>query len=65
MATNLIVDGMTCGGCEQNVVDALEAVDGVSNANADRETNSVTVEGTAETNDLIDAVENAGYDAST
>ncbi|SIR97899.1 Copper chaperone CopZ [Haladaptatus litoreus] len=64
MTTTLIVEGMTCGGCEQNVIDALEAVDGVSKANADREANTASVEGSAKTDALVGAVEDAGYDAS-
>lgn len=64
MPTTLTVDGMTCGGCEANVVDALERVEGVTNAQADRETNTAKVEGTAEKEALVTAVEDAGYNAS-
>ncbi len=55
---------MSCGGCEQNVVDALEALDGVEDASADHESDSATVEGEADTAALVSAVEDAGYDAS-
>ncbi|MFC7137430.1 heavy-metal-associated domain-containing protein [Halobaculum litoreum] len=54
--TTLTVTGMTCGGCEQNVVDALEALDGVERVTADHEANVVTVEGDADPLDLIAAV---------
>lgn len=65
MATKLTVTGMSCGGCEQNVVEALESVDGVESATADNETDTATAEGSASTDDLVRAVEEAGYSAST
>lgn len=64
MATKLTVEGMSCGGCEANVVEALESVEGVTDAEADHETNEATVEGDASTDDLVSAVEDAGYSAS-
>ena len=64
MTTKLTVTGMTCGGCEQNVVDALEGVDGVESATADRDDEVAVVEGDADTGELVAAVENAGYEAS-
>ena len=63
MTTKITVEGMTCGGCEQNVEDALRNVEGVTDANADRESEWVTVEGDADENDLVSAVEDAGYTA--
>lgn len=36
------VDGMTCGHCEASVVKALEALPGVSDAVADRESGAAT-----------------------
>lgn len=64
MAQKITVEGMTCGHCEGTVEDALESVTGVSEASADRESDSVAVEGTADPDALIAAVEGAGYDAS-
>ena len=64
MSTTLTVEGMSCGGCEQTVVEALESVSGVTHAEADRETNSATVEGDADSETLVQAVVDAGYDAS-
>jgi copper chaperone len=64
MATELTVDTMTCEGCEEIVEEALEDVDGVDTAEADREEDVVTVEGDADTADLVEAVDMAGYDAS-
>lgn len=64
MSTTLTVEGMSCGHCEQSVEDALRGVDGVTDASADNESNNVTVEGDADVDSLVAAVEDAGYSAS-
>lgn len=64
MSRTLTVEGMTCGHCEQTVEDALEDVAGVTDASADRETEQATVEGDADPDELVGAIEDAGYDAS-
>lgn len=64
MATTLTVDGMSCEGCEEVVEGALEEVAGVESAEADRESGTATVEGDAEPDLLVEAVDFAGYDAS-
>lgn len=55
---------MTCGHCEQTVEEALEGVAGVTDATADRETEQVTVEGDADPDAMVAAVQDAGYEAS-
>ena len=65
VTTTLSVHGMHCADCEATVTDALEGVDGVREASADRETETATVDGDADTLDLIAAVEDAGYEADT
>ena len=64
MSQTITVEGMSCGHCEESVTEALEGVDGVESATADREHSSATVEGDADANALVDAVREAGYDAS-
>lgn len=64
MPTTITVEGMTCEGCEQHVVEALRGVEGVADATADREAERATVEGDADVVDLVRAVEDAGYAAS-
>lgn len=64
MVRTITVEGMTCEHCEQKVVDALEGVPGVSDAVADRAVDSATIEGEADLDALLEAVENAGYQAS-
>ena len=65
MSRTITVEGMTCEHCERNVEEALEDVGGIRSASADREAEAATVEGSAEPTTLVDAVEDAGYDAST
>jgi len=62
MSNTVQVAGMSCGGCEQNVEDALEALDGVSRADADHRSDSVELVTDGVTDDDIRvAVEDAGY----
>ncbi|MFC7325802.1 heavy-metal-associated domain-containing protein [Halorubrum rutilum] len=64
MGRTITVEGMSCGHCERSVAEALEGVDGVERATADRESASATVEGDADPDALVSAVSEAGYDAS-
>ena len=64
MSQTITVEGMSCEHCEQSVTEALEGVDGVEHATADRERESATVEGDADPDALVSAVSEAGYDAS-
>ena len=65
MTTTLTVESMGCEGCEDIVENALSGVDGVEEANADREEDAATVEGDADAEDLVEAVEFAGYEAAS
>ena len=60
----LSVTGMSCNGCEQNVENALQGLDGVSRVEADHETDTVdiVVDDSVSDNDLTAAIEGAGYD---
>jgi copper chaperone CopZ len=64
MSRTITVEGMSCGHCEQSVEEALEGLAGVERATADRESDSAIVEGDADPNALVNAVDEAGYDAS-
>lgn len=64
MPTTVTVDGMTCGHCEQTVEDAAIEVEGVSAADADREANEVDLEGEADLDAVVAAINEAGYDAA-
>jgi copper chaperone len=60
----LSVEGMSCDGCENAVVAALEGLDGVRSATADHEANAVIVELDERVSDkqLAGAISEAGYE---
>ncbi|MBS1259666.1 MAG: hypothetical protein MAG551_02741 [Candidatus Scalindua arabica] len=63
----LNVEGMTCGGCEDVVKSHLLKVDGVKDASADCKKGKAVVKvegGKAKADELIRAVEKAGFTAS-
>ena len=41
---NLTVKGMTCGGCEKKVIEALKVIPNVKNVNADHTKDSVSIQ---------------------
>lgn len=57
----LAISGMTCGGCAGAVGRALSQVPGVAEARVDLAKGQATVTGTARAEDLIRAVEAAGF----
>jgi len=58
------VTGMSCAACSARVEKAVNKVEGVTSCSVSLLTNSMGVEGTAATEDIIRAVEEAGYGAS-
>ncbi len=58
------VTGMSCAACQTRVEKAVSAVDGVESCAVSLLTNSMGVEGTARPEEIIAAVEAAGYGAS-
>ena len=58
------VTGMSCAACQARVEKAVNAVDGVDSCAVSLLTNSMGVEGSASPEEIIKAVENAGYGAS-
>lgn len=58
------VTGMSCAACSARVENAVSKVDGVSSCSVSLLTNSMGVDGSAKIEDIIKAVENAGYGAS-
>ncbi len=57
------VTGMSCAACSSHVEKAVAKVQGVDNVAVSLLTNSMTVEGSAKEQDIIAAVEKAGYGA--
>jgi len=64
MGQTITVEGMSCEHCEKTVTDALTSVAGVTAASADRNESTAEIEGSAATDDLLMAVEDADYEAS-
>ena len=66
MATiTLNIDGMTCGGCVKSVTKVLNDLDGVRSATVSLENKNAQVEfdeGKIQMAQLVEAVEDAGYD---
>ncbi len=58
------VTGMSCAACSARVEKAVGAVPGVTSCSVSLLTNSMGVEGTADAQSIIKAVEDAGYGAS-
>ena len=58
------VTGMSCAACSSRVEKAVLKVPGVTSCSVSLLTNSMGVEGTATSAQIIEAVENAGYGAS-
>ena len=61
----LNIDGMTCGGCVKSVTRLLEGVEGVEKAEVSLENKNAVItfdESKTDTDALIDAVEDGGYD---
>ena len=58
------VTGMSCAACSSRVEKAVSKVPGVTSCSVSLLTNSMGVEGTATSAQIIEAVGNAGYGAS-
>ncbi|MDA3914141.1 cation transporter [Oleiagrimonas sp.] len=61
--TTLKITGMTCGHCVKAVQQALSDVPGVTRAEVDLQARQAQVEGSADVDALIAAVQEEGYEA--
>lgn len=59
--TSLMIEGMSCQHCVASVTKALQAVPGVESAQVSLDEARATVSGNAARQELVDAVERAGY----
>ncbi len=62
-STHLMVEGMSCGGCVRKVRGALESVAGVETCDVDLDSASASVSGAARVDDLVAALQAAGFKA--
>ena len=62
--TNLIVNGMMCGGCENRIKNAIKNIEGVENVTADYNTGKVIVISNNEVSEEIikEKLEDIGYE---
>jgi copper chaperone len=60
--TILKIEGMSCGHCKMSVEKALQAIAGVVSASVDLAKKEAIVVGTANRDELVKAVEDAGFD---
>lgn len=63
MSVELKVSGMTCTHCERAVQEALVAVPGVTDVKVDRSNGFVSVTGDVDSQALIAAISEEGYQA--
>lgn len=61
--TELNITGMTCGHCVKAVEGALKAIPGVQAVTVDLERGHATVQGDADTQAMLAAVTEEGYEA--
>lgn len=71
LTSEFSVEGMTCGGCEKSVVNAISTLPGVAQASADRQHNRVIVtwqngitqpDQQRQSQAICEAIEAAGFD---
>jgi copper chaperone len=63
MQIELKIDGMTCNGCQAGVTKILKAQKDVTAATVDLASGRAVIEGNVDPQQLIQAVEAAGYEA--
>ncbi|HEX7004608.1 MAG TPA: cation transporter [Trueperaceae bacterium] len=62
--TQLKIGGMSCGHCQAAVESALKSVDGVEQVRVDLASGTAEVEGDADLEALVAAVQEEGYQAT-
>ena len=62
--TKIDITGMTCGHCAASVTKELSAVQGIHVLEVNSQTGQALIEGEAEEQDLVDAIDRAGYQAT-
>lgn len=62
--TKFNVPDMTCGHCEATVRKAIEEIDGAADVKVDLSANKIDVTSTAANDDILAALDAAGYPSS-
>jgi copper chaperone CopZ len=58
---NIAVENIKCGGCVNSIKTVLLKIDGVQNVSIDKDSETVTIDGTAEKTILVQALSKLGY----
>lgn len=61
MIHNIAVENIKCGGCVNSIKNALLKISGVENVSIDKDTETVTIDGTLDKNILVQALSKLGY----
>lgn len=61
MIHNITVENIKCGGCVNSIKTALLKIDGVQNVSIDKDTETVTIDGTSDKNILVQELSKLGY----
>jgi copper chaperone len=62
--TEIDITGMTCGHCAASVTKELSNVSGIHVLNVNPQTGKALIEGEAAEQELVDAIDRAGYQAT-
>ncbi|ATA72636.1 MULTISPECIES: heavy-metal-associated domain-containing protein [Capnocytophaga] len=61
MKHEIVVENIKCGGCINSIKTALLKIEGVQEVHVDKETETVSVEGTVDKTILVKALSKLGY----
>lgn len=61
---NFAIEKMSCGHCVNTIETAVNALVGVASSQANLETKTITVTGSASAAEIMKALSHAGYEAS-
>lgn len=61
MTHNIEVENIKCGGCMNSIKTALLKISGVENVSIDKDTETVTIDGTSDKNILVQELSKLGY----
>lgn len=64
MRTNIIIQGMQCNHCKNNVEKVIRSIEGVDSVEIDLKTGNTIIIGDANINDIKNAIKSIGFDAN-
>lgn len=61
MIQKITVENIKCGGCINSIKTALMKINGVQSINIDKDTETITIDGTVKRENLVQTLSNLGY----